>query len=435
MKTTVTMRDVGDVKIIELHGKITIGAGDLQMREAIHAAVNGGATKILVDMKDVTTIDSSGVGELVGCYTTATHKGAKLKLAEPPAEDQRRPHGDAAHHRVRRLHEREGRAGELLMSRRRGASSPVTTWPRLRVLALRVCSARCASPWTRAFRPSSRRRTGEPDPLDPLPSAVARSAALAREARAAGARRPRGRAVRRRRAPRSSTRAARSRWSTRRRSSSTTCPRWTTRRLRRGRPALHVAHGESIAILAAVTLLVARVRDSRRGGPPPAARRRAPASAALDLVSRLADASGLLGLASGQALDLTTERLRRDVRPPRDDPRAQDGRALRRVGRVRRRARRRAREGARGACARTRATSASRSRSWTTSSRRTADAAETGKSARRAPAPTFVRHVGAKGARTLVAELTQHALDSLKPFGKKADLLREFAVMLRDRKK
>lgn len=80
MKTTVTTRDVGDVKIVELHGKITIGAGDLQMREAIHAAVNGGATKLLVDMKDVTTIDSSGVGELVGCYTTATNKGAKLKL-------------------------------------------------------------------------------------------------------------------------------------------------------------------------------------------------------------------------------------------------------------------------------------------------------------------------------------------------------------------
>ena len=65
MKTTVTTRDVGDVKIVELHGKITIGAGDLQMREAIQAAVAGGAMKILVDMKDVTTIDSSGVGELV----------------------------------------------------------------------------------------------------------------------------------------------------------------------------------------------------------------------------------------------------------------------------------------------------------------------------------------------------------------------------------
>jgi len=84
MKTTVTTRDVGDVKIVELHGKITIGAGDLQMREAIHAAVSGGAMKLIVDMKGVTTIDSSGVGELVGCYTTATNKGAKLKLLNLP---------------------------------------------------------------------------------------------------------------------------------------------------------------------------------------------------------------------------------------------------------------------------------------------------------------------------------------------------------------
>ena len=84
MKTSVTSRDVGDVKVIDLKGKITIGAGDLQMREAIHAALNSGSQKILVSMKDVATIDSSGVGELVGCYTTATHKGAKLKLVSLP---------------------------------------------------------------------------------------------------------------------------------------------------------------------------------------------------------------------------------------------------------------------------------------------------------------------------------------------------------------
>jgi anti-anti-sigma factor len=84
MKTSVTTRDVGDVKIISLHGKITIGAGDLQMREAIHSVLAGGCQKLLVEMKDVTTIDSSGVGELVGCYTTATNKGAKLKLLSLP---------------------------------------------------------------------------------------------------------------------------------------------------------------------------------------------------------------------------------------------------------------------------------------------------------------------------------------------------------------
>lgn len=86
MKSSVSMRDAGDVKVIELKGKITIGAGDLQMREAIHAALDGGAKKVLIAMKEVTTIDSSGVGELVGCFTTATNRGAKLKLVNLPAK-------------------------------------------------------------------------------------------------------------------------------------------------------------------------------------------------------------------------------------------------------------------------------------------------------------------------------------------------------------
>jgi anti-sigma B factor antagonist len=74
----------GEVAVIELKGKITIGAGDLQMREAIQKALADGHKKLLVSMKDVSTIDSSGVGELVGCFTTATHKGAKMKLASLP---------------------------------------------------------------------------------------------------------------------------------------------------------------------------------------------------------------------------------------------------------------------------------------------------------------------------------------------------------------
>lgn len=86
MKSSVTTRDAGDVKVIELKGKITIGAGDLQMREAIHGALDGGARKVLIAMREVTTIDSSGVGELVGCFTTATNRGAKLKLVNLPAK-------------------------------------------------------------------------------------------------------------------------------------------------------------------------------------------------------------------------------------------------------------------------------------------------------------------------------------------------------------
>jgi anti-sigma B factor antagonist len=73
-------REVGDVKIVVLKGKITIGTGDIEMRESIQALLDGGSKKIIVDMAGVSTIDSSGIGELVGCYTKASNRGAKLKL-------------------------------------------------------------------------------------------------------------------------------------------------------------------------------------------------------------------------------------------------------------------------------------------------------------------------------------------------------------------
>jgi anti-sigma B factor antagonist len=82
MKTNV--RDVGGVQIVDLKGKITIGSGDVQLRETINQLVDSGRKNILVNMADVTTIDSSGIGELVGCYTSVTNKGGKLKLLHLP---------------------------------------------------------------------------------------------------------------------------------------------------------------------------------------------------------------------------------------------------------------------------------------------------------------------------------------------------------------
>ena len=81
-----TTRTVDDVEIISLQGKITIGSGDTQLREVITNAVNAGKNKILLDLSGVTTIDSSGIGELVGSYTTATNRGGKLKLLHLPAK-------------------------------------------------------------------------------------------------------------------------------------------------------------------------------------------------------------------------------------------------------------------------------------------------------------------------------------------------------------
>jgi anti-sigma B factor antagonist len=81
-----TSRTSGNVEIISLDGKITIGAGDTQLREVITNAVSSGKTNILLDLGKVTTIDSSGIGELVGSYTTVTNRGGKLKLLHLPAK-------------------------------------------------------------------------------------------------------------------------------------------------------------------------------------------------------------------------------------------------------------------------------------------------------------------------------------------------------------
>ncbi len=74
------IHDHGQVRIIELSGKITIGAGDVQLRQLVHQSVDEGHDKILLDLASVSTIDSSGIGEMVACYTTVTKRGGALKL-------------------------------------------------------------------------------------------------------------------------------------------------------------------------------------------------------------------------------------------------------------------------------------------------------------------------------------------------------------------
>src|SRR5262245_45790102 len=80
----VNKRQVGDVAILDLEGKITIGTGDVALRQAVQEAIGGGATKLLINMSRVTMIDSSGIGELVSAYTTASNRGVKIKLTSLP---------------------------------------------------------------------------------------------------------------------------------------------------------------------------------------------------------------------------------------------------------------------------------------------------------------------------------------------------------------
>jgi anti-sigma B factor antagonist len=72
------------VTILEPKGKITIGAGDIALRDSVIEALDSGARKILINLKDVSTIDSSGIGELVAAYTTVTNRGGRLKLVGLP---------------------------------------------------------------------------------------------------------------------------------------------------------------------------------------------------------------------------------------------------------------------------------------------------------------------------------------------------------------
>ncbi len=73
-------RQAGDVTIIDLSGKITIGEGSVQLREAVRKALEEGKKKIVLNLGDVSYVDSSGIGELVSSYTTTNNNGGHLKL-------------------------------------------------------------------------------------------------------------------------------------------------------------------------------------------------------------------------------------------------------------------------------------------------------------------------------------------------------------------
>jgi len=74
------LRDHGEVRIIKLSGKITIGTGDVKLRELITEALDQNRSKLLLDLGAVSAIDSSGIGEMVACYTTVTKRQGQLKL-------------------------------------------------------------------------------------------------------------------------------------------------------------------------------------------------------------------------------------------------------------------------------------------------------------------------------------------------------------------
>jgi len=104
-----SIRDVGDIRIIELSGKITIGAGDVKIRELIGEAIEDGKQDVILDLGGVTAIDSSGIGEMVACYTTVTKRGGQLKLMQGVRAHVISPHRGARPPLRRSTHRRAPR--------------------------------------------------------------------------------------------------------------------------------------------------------------------------------------------------------------------------------------------------------------------------------------------------------------------------------------
>ena len=80
MALTAKVRNVGDVAIVDLNGKITLGENTGILREELRSLLANGTKHIILNMADVSYVDSAGLGELVGAYTTATNQGGAVKL-------------------------------------------------------------------------------------------------------------------------------------------------------------------------------------------------------------------------------------------------------------------------------------------------------------------------------------------------------------------
>ncbi len=80
MSVKLTTRQVGDVTVIDAVGRITLGEGASTFRDEIRNLAQKGSQKMLLNLSEVSYIDSSGIGELVSGYTTVTNHNGQLKL-------------------------------------------------------------------------------------------------------------------------------------------------------------------------------------------------------------------------------------------------------------------------------------------------------------------------------------------------------------------
>ena len=80
MSVKLTTRQVGDVTVIDAVGRITLGEGASMFREKVRELSTAGQKKMLLNLAEVTYIDSSGIGEMVSGFTTVANQGGTVKL-------------------------------------------------------------------------------------------------------------------------------------------------------------------------------------------------------------------------------------------------------------------------------------------------------------------------------------------------------------------
>lgn len=80
MSMKASVRQVEGVIVVDLSGRIKLGEGSVTLRETVKDLMSKGHKKILLNLGDISYIDSSGIGELVAAFTSVRNQGGELKL-------------------------------------------------------------------------------------------------------------------------------------------------------------------------------------------------------------------------------------------------------------------------------------------------------------------------------------------------------------------
>ena len=78
----IATRDLTGIRVLELRGRLNVESATL-LKSAVYEALEAGSTELLISLEEVVTVDSTGVGQLVACLTSARNRGGQLKLMNP----------------------------------------------------------------------------------------------------------------------------------------------------------------------------------------------------------------------------------------------------------------------------------------------------------------------------------------------------------------